>query len=549
MGELGAGFGRGVPVELAPRGAVPSSLPEAGRAGTAPGPAIRSMREHANRGGAFPPSGSGFARYLVDASMLLPARILVVLLATAVPLLAGCADDEYGSREAAYPAAVGSDDHSPPAKATTDVAASETLPPAPPPYQPATVQAQPPPAQVVPPGEVTVDDTPGGAEAGYGPEDQYADTDPSALSDFRSTLQPYGEWTEDPTYGTVWVPSQSVVGSDFTPYATAGHWTYDDDEDGSDYTWVSDYDWGWAPFHYGRWVYSTPYGWGWIPGRTYAGAWVSWRYGYDDWGYVGWGPLAPTWCWRGGAAYGLGFVPRVPYGFVGRGDLFAGAGLRERMVGAPQVSVVASHSRPWVGASPSVNGGRVTASPHVNGPPPSVLGIPTSGIAHGGSNNRGVLQARAFAHASTATRLGGHPPQASAVARGGGLARSSGYAQAQSSHFGGRLGGGFSGSALNARPSYGYSLGSRPYYGASPSSRGAYGSGGGAGYRGFAGGSVPSYGGYARPGGAPNGGSSAGHPVNEGSSGGFHGGGSGGGGFHGGGGSHGGGGHGGGGHR
>jgi hypothetical protein len=456
------------------------------------------------------------------------ARFFVMILAAAIaPVLAGCADDEYETREAAYPTAVGYD-QSP--RSSSETAAEEGLsapPPAPRPYQP----AQAPPTQVVPPGEVTVDDTPAGAEVGYGPEDQYADTDPSALSDFHSTLEPYGEWTDDPTYGTVWVPSPSVVGSDFTPYASAGHWTYDD-EDGSDYTWVSDYDWGWAPFHYGRWVYSTPYGWSWIPGRTYAGAWVSWRYGYgDDGGYVGWGPLAPTWGWRGGTAFGLGFVPRVPYGFVGCSDLFAGSGLRQRMVSSSQVGGVASHSRPWGGASTS-SSGRVTASPHVNGPPPSVLGIPTSGIAGGGSNDRGVIQARAFAHASTATRLGGHPPQ-TVAARSVSLGHAAAYGRAEPSHFGGRLGAGFSGNTLNARPSYGYSMGSRPYYGASPASRGSYGGSGNAVY-GSAGGS----GGYvsSHPATVPNGGATSAHQSEEGSSGGFRGSGGGGGAGHGGGG-------------
>jgi hypothetical protein len=459
--------------------------------------------------------------------MLQPARILVVLVAAVVaPVLAGCADDEYETREAAYPLDVGYDHHPrPPADVAAAGDAPSALPPAPRRYQPATVQAQPLPVQVVPPGEVTIDDTPAGAEVGYGPEEQYADTDPSALSDFRSTLEPYGGWTDDPTYGTVWVPSPSVVGSDFTPYATAGHWTYDDD-DASDYTWVSDYDWGWAPFHYGRWVYSTPYGWEWIPGRSYAGAWVSWRYGYDDGSYVGWGPLAPTWGWRGGAAYGLGFVPRVPYGFVACSDLFAGNGLRQRMVEGSQVGAVASHSRPWSGAGSSVSG-HGAASSRVSGPPPSVLGIPTSGIARGGSNDRGVIQARAFAHAGSATRLGGHPPQAFAArsaSLGGSTAygRSAAYGRGEPSHFGGRLGAGFSGSALNARPSDGYSMGSRPYYGSAPVSRGTYAGGGTAVYgspRGNLGGS-----GY-RPGAAANSGAPAGQHVEEGNSGGFRGGG------------------------
>src|SRR5262249_46718811 len=143
----------------------------------------------------------------------------------------------------------------------------------------------------------------------------YADTDPSALTDFRTTLDPYGSWYEDATYGTVWVPAASVVGTDFTPYVTAGHWAYDDD-----YIWVSDYEWGWAPFHYGRWVWISGRGWSWIPGRTYAGAWVSWRYGYDDWAYIGWAPLPPTWYWYGGVAVGIGFVPRAPFVFCGYHD-------------------------------------------------------------------------------------------------------------------------------------------------------------------------------------------------------------------------------------
>jgi hypothetical protein len=471
--------------------------------------------------------------------MVMPARVFALLLATALtPLLVGCAEDEPETREAAYPPQATGYTHTPVGVAAADA------PPAPYSAEQVQVQGQGSGQQVAPPGQVIIDDG-APAEGGYGPEDQYADTDPSALTDFRSALDPYGQWQDDSTYGTVWVPSSDVVGSDFTPYASAGHWTYDND----DYTWVSDYDWGWAPFHYGRWVYSSPYGWGWIPGRTYAGAWVNWRYGLGEWGYVGWGPMAPSWCWRGGVATGLGFVPRVPYGFVGRGDLFAGSGLRERMVGSGQIGAVAQHTRPYTGASPTTNG-RIGASPHVNGPPPSTLGIPSSGIAHGGTANRGVRQAQAFAHASTATAMGGHAPQALA-SRGGSMGRSSAYGSGEPSHFGGRLGTGFRGSAANVRPGYGYSMGARPYYGAAPGSHGSYGGGYGGGYGGYRGygGGYGGYSGYGHPAGtAPSGG---GHHYSseEGSSGGFHGGGGsrGGGGFRGGGG--GGGGHGGGGRR
>src|SRR5688500_6646023 len=34
--------------------------------------------------------------------------------------------------------------------------------------------------------------------------DEYGDTDPSALTEFRTTLDGHGAWVDDPTYGTVW---------------------------------------------------------------------------------------------------------------------------------------------------------------------------------------------------------------------------------------------------------------------------------------------------------------------------------------------------------
>ena len=99
--------------------------------------------------------------------------------------------------------------------------------------------------------------------------------------EFYDALQPYGTWVQDDYYGDVWVPN---VDQDFRPYATNGYWAQT--EYGS--TWVSDYPWGWATFHYGRWHYDDYYGWEWIPGHHWAPAWVSWRHGG---GYYGWAPL------------------------------------------------------------------------------------------------------------------------------------------------------------------------------------------------------------------------------------------------------------------
>ena len=236
----------------------------------------------------------------------------------------------------------------------------------------------------------------------------YEDTDPGALTDFKTTLDPYGTWREDATYGTVWTPSANVVGTDFAPYQTAGHWAYDDD-----YVWVSDYEWGWAPFHYGRWVYVSSYGWSWIPGRVYSGAWVTWRYGYyDDLYYVGWAPLPPTWYWYGGVAVGIGYVPVAPYVFCRSSYLFAPTVAGHVVTGA-QVPVVASHTRPYVPAAPAgaSGGGRVAARPTVGGPPPGQIGLKGAQIPRSPVGNRGLMHAQAFANPTTATQMGARAPQ------------------------------------------------------------------------------------------------------------------------------------------
>jgi len=102
---------------------------------------------------------------------------------------------------------------------------------------------------------------------------------------FYDALSPYGQWIEDPEYGYVWVPG---VDEDFRPYFTDGRWVMT--QYGN--TWVSEYPWGWACFHYGRWVFNGYYGWVWIPGNEWGPGWVSWRWGG---GYCGWAPMYPGW--------------------------------------------------------------------------------------------------------------------------------------------------------------------------------------------------------------------------------------------------------------
>ena len=105
-----------------------------------------------------------------------------------------------------------------------------------------------------------------------------------SLQSFYDELSPYGTWIQDPQYGYVWRPDADQ--GDFRPYYTNGRWAMT--EYGN--TWVSNYDWGWAPFHYGRWVYNRYNQWVWIPDTVWGPAWVSWRSGG---GYYGWAPMGP----------------------------------------------------------------------------------------------------------------------------------------------------------------------------------------------------------------------------------------------------------------
>jgi hypothetical protein len=100
---------------------------------------------------------------------------------------------------------------------------------------------------------------------------------------FYDELAPYGQWIDDPNYGYVWAPE---VEDDFRPYYSNGNWVMTDYGN----TWASNYDWGWAPFHYGRWTFDDYYGWIWVPGDQWGPAWVNWRSGG---GYYGWAPLSP----------------------------------------------------------------------------------------------------------------------------------------------------------------------------------------------------------------------------------------------------------------
>jgi len=119
---------------------------------------------------------------------------------------------------------------------------------------------------------------------GIAPTPAKADVDVS-FGLFYNDLSPHGSWYVSAQYGRVWQPS--VYAADWNPYYD-GHWEYTD----YGWTWVSDYNWGSVPYHYGTWVMDARYGWVWVPGYTWAPSWVVFRTGTD---YCGWAPVPVGW--------------------------------------------------------------------------------------------------------------------------------------------------------------------------------------------------------------------------------------------------------------
>jgi hypothetical protein len=90
--------------------------------------------------------------------------------------------------------------------------------------------------------------------AEHAPARRYVSDDVIGYED----LDDYGGWRPEPEYGTVWFPHTTIVG--WAPYRF-GHWAW---VSPWGWTWVDDAPWGFAPFHYGRWIFVRG-AWGWVP--------------------------------------------------------------------------------------------------------------------------------------------------------------------------------------------------------------------------------------------------------------------------------------------
>lgn len=128
-------------------------------------------------------------------------------------------------------------------------------------------------------------------------------------------LDRYGAWQEHDEYGALWVPR--VVSPGWAPYST-GRWAW---VAPWGWTWIDEAPWGFAPFHYGRWVYVGSR-WCWAPGHyvrrpIYAPALVAWiggprlSIGVGTGPAIGWLPLAPREVYVPGYRVSPGYVRNI----------------------------------------------------------------------------------------------------------------------------------------------------------------------------------------------------------------------------------------------
>jgi hypothetical protein len=104
---------------------------------------------------------------------------------------------------------------------------------------------------------------------------------PDELDSYGAELAQNGDWVYDEPQGYVYVPR---VAANWAPY-TYGRWVYTL----YGWTWVADEPWGFVTSHYGRWGYSSRVGWHWMPRSGFAGAWVGWSSPFGSFGNsIGW---------------------------------------------------------------------------------------------------------------------------------------------------------------------------------------------------------------------------------------------------------------------
>jgi hypothetical protein len=212
-------------------------------------------------------------------------------------------------------------------------------------------------------------------------------------------LDVYGVWRPHPVYGNVWFPNGLVAG--WAPYRF-GHWGF---VAPWGWTWIDDSPWGYAPFHYGRWVMVGGV-WAWAPGPVaytaiYSPALVSFISGVEVVGVVdpvSWVALSWGEPWYPGFAVSWGYYNSVNL----CGTIFA-PGIIAGVWGGASVSLAFGHNPAAVNVvgRGGFEGGHAVGREFVHGDRFGGHAFDHAGAFRGG--------ARGF-NASREARFGGHAP-------------------------------------------------------------------------------------------------------------------------------------------
>lgn len=292
-----------------------------------------------------------------------------------------------------------------------------------------------------------------------------------------------GAWRPAPIYGNVWYPNGLVAG--WAPYRF-GHWGF---VAPWGWTWIDDAPWGYAPFHYGRWVMVGGL-WGWAPGpiavqAIYAPALVGFITGVEvvgiaepvSWVALGWGePWYPSF----GVSWGY-------YNSVNLcGTIFA-AGIIANVWGGTAVNLGYAHDARAVNVvgRDGFAGGRGIGREYAHGDRLGGHALDHAGASRAGARGiGGTREGRMGGHAPLRAGSRGIPPRGatgrSAVTRhepkAGGNFKGAGVnarhgASANSGHAGGFKGGAHGSPAASHGPAGG-AKGGAPSHGGSPAAKG-----------------------------------------------------------------------------
>jgi len=202
------------------------------------------------------------------------------------------------------------------------------------------------------------DDVPAAANAG-------AQVSPEMTG--AAELARFGTWSTGPGGLRLWTPTKLPAG--WQPYQE-GAWSW---KQPWGWTWVDDQPWGFAPFHYGRWLRAKGR-WAWTPGQwgsarpVFAPALVGWiggpALGVDGGPGIGWVALAPdepvfpgyavsAKYWNAITEPAVAPAARRPVAIGGRARLLPAGAVTYANVRAPgAVTVVAANALgPWVPVS------------------------------------------------------------------------------------------------------------------------------------------------------------------------------------------------------